>query len=131
MLDQYLAKIDGNEYDFYKQFNTIDLLKNCVVLYQNGVPVGCGAIKRFDNKSYEIKRMFVHPDARGQGYAQKLVITLENWAKECGANRTLLETGKRMPAAVSLYLKMGYKISENYGQYIGVDNSLCLVKKLY
>lgn len=130
LLDAYLSKIDGDEHDFYHQFNMIDELKHCVVVYENGVALGCGAIKRFDDHSYEVKRMFVHPDARGKGFAQKTVLELENWARELGASRTLLETGKRMPDAVSLYQKVGYKTISNYGQYVGIENSICFEKKL-
>lgn len=130
LLDQYLAKIDGTEHDFYKQYNTIDVLNHCLVLYINGVAVACGAIKRFNDNSFEIKRMYVHPNARGQGFAQQLVTALETWAQELGATHCLLETGKRMPDAVSLYKKMGYVTTPNYGQYQGVENSLCFTKSL-
>ena len=130
-LDRYLAKIDGDEYAFYHQFNTIDKLAHCVVIYENGVPLGCGAIKRFDEQSFEIKRMFVHPNARGRGFAKQLVRALENWGAEMGATRTLLETGKRMPDAIGLYQKMGYTSIKNYGHYIGVENSVCFEKIFY
>lgn len=130
LLDQYLAQIDGSENSFYSQFNGIDSLQNCILLYENNSAIGCGAIKRYNDESYEVKRMFVHPDARGQGSGQKIVMALEKWAKELGAAQLILETGKRMPDAVQLYKKMGYRISKNYPPYIGVDNSICFSKIL-
>jgi len=42
----------------------------------------------------------------------------------------MLETGKRQPEAIELYKKSGYKLTPNYGQYAGVENSLCFEKKL-
>lgn len=35
LLDAYLAEMDGEEHDFYHQFNTIDLLKNCIVIFED------------------------------------------------------------------------------------------------
>lgn len=130
LLDQYLAQIDGSENSFYSQFNGIDSLQNCILLYENNSAIGCGAIKRYNDESYEVKRMFVHPDARGQGSGQKIVMALEKWAKELGAAQLILETGKRMPDAVQLYKKMGYQITKNYPPYVGVDNSICFLKIL-
>lgn len=34
-LDAYLAIIDGDEHGFYDQYNKIDSLKNCIVIYDN------------------------------------------------------------------------------------------------
>lgn len=71
MLDEYLAFMDGEDHAFYDQFNKIDLLNHCVVLYEAENPVGCGAIKAYDEESAELKRMFVIPEFRGKGYASK------------------------------------------------------------
>jgi putative acetyltransferase len=40
------------------------------------------------------------------------------------------ETGKRQPEAIALYEKQGYQRISNYGQYIGVENSVCFEKVL-
>ena len=90
-LDAYLKITDGDEHEYYNQFNNIDVLKHVVVVCFNEVPVGCGAIKKFDVTSVEIKRMFVSLDKRGSGIAQKIVAELENWAKELGFQKTVLE----------------------------------------
>ena len=44
-LDADLAKRDGNDHAFYAQFNKVDKIKYAIVAYENGIPVGCGAIK--------------------------------------------------------------------------------------
>ena len=44
-LDAYLKVTDGDEHDFYNQFNNIDILKEVVVTYVNCKAVGCAAIK--------------------------------------------------------------------------------------
>ena len=129
-LDAYLARIDGEEHDYYHQFNKIDLLKNVVVIYDQDLAVGCGAIKAVDDDSMEVKRMFTLPESRGKGIASTVLSELEEWAKELGYKYCVLETGKRMPDAIGLYQKAGYRITENYGQYIGVENSVCFEKEL-
>ena len=129
-LDAYLKITDGEEHDFYNQFNNIDVLQHVVVLYENDEAVGCGAIKKFDNASMEIKRMFVKGDKRGRGYAQKIIEELEVWAKELEYKRCVLETGKRQKEAVRFYYKCNYNVIPNYGQYIGMENSVCFEKQL-
>ena len=128
-LDFYLALKDGEEHVFYAQFNKITGLQHCVVLYDGENPVGCGAIKPYDESTAEVKRMFVKPEFRGKGLGEKILGELENWAKELGFNNTILETGKRQTEAVKLYQKT-YETIPNYGQYEGVEDSVCFMKKL-
>ncbi|MNW95623.1 putative N-acetyltransferase YsnE [compost metagenome] len=130
LLDQDLAVRDGDEHAFYAQFNKVDTIKEVVVAYQNNNAVGCGAIKPFSATQAEVKRMFVHPDYRKQGIAAQILNELEKWATEIGFSDCVLETGKKQPEAIALYQKAGYKITPNYGQYIGVDNSVCMLKQL-
>ena len=129
-LDAYLAVLDGDEHDFYHQYNKIDMLKNCVVIFDNDEAVACGAIKEVDSISMEVKRMFTLPEKRGKGLASTILKELETWSKELGYEKTVLETGKRQTEAVALYNKCGYKIIPNYGPYGGVDNSVCFEKEL-
>ena len=129
-LDADLAIRDGDDHAFYDQFNKIDLIKYAIVAYQDGKAVGCGAIKEFDTDSMEVKRMYVPPALRGKGIATVVLTALENWASELGYKACILETGKAQPEAISLYQKNGYAIIENYGQYAGVDNSVCFKKVL-
>ena len=130
LLDQDLAIRDGDEHDFYAQFNKVDAIKEVVIAYQNKIPVACGAIKPFSITAAEVKRMFVHPEFRKLGIAVKILNELENWAATLGFSECVLETGKKQPEAISLYQKTGYQITPNYGQYIGVDNSVCMAKSL-
>lgn len=129
-LDADLAVRDGDEHAFYSQFNKIDRIRHAVVAYADSTPVGCGAIKEFSRDAMEVKRMFVTPQARKLGVATKVLGELEKWAKELHYKRCILETGKRQPEAISLYEKNGYRLIANYGQYQGVENSLCFEKVL-
>ena len=129
-LDAYLKIVDGDDHDFYNQFNHIDVLKHTVVFYKEGIPIGCGAIKPFGTDSMEVKRMYVKPAYRGIGIAQQILENLESWTQELGHKFTILETGKRQFDAVRFYKKCNYRIIPNYGQYQGVENSVCFKKEL-
>lgn len=129
-LDAYLKITDGDEHEFYNQFNGIESLQYVVVAYHNENPVGCGAFKPYDEESVEVKRMYLKPEKRGSGIASDILNALENWAKEIGNKRIVLETGKRQVEAVKFYHKSGYHRIPNYGQYINMDNSCCFEKDL-
>jgi putative acetyltransferase len=129
-LDADLAKRDGEDHSFYAQFNRIDKIKHAVVIYENGKPAGCGAMKEFSGDTMEVKRMFTLPESRGRGLAAFVLSELEKWAAELSYTKCVLETGKKQPEAIRLYEKNGYKIIPNYGQYIGIENSICFLKKL-
>lgn len=130
LLDAELAIRDGDLHAFYDQFNKIAHIRNVIVAYQDDRAVGCGAIKPLEEKVMEVKRMFVLPELRGQGVASKVLSELERWASEMGADACCLETGIGQPEAIALYSKNGYERIPNYGQYAGVDNSVCFRKRL-
>ncbi|MDA0176017.1 MULTISPECIES: GNAT family N-acetyltransferase [Mesoflavibacter] len=129
-LDAYLKIVDGDDHEFYNQFNNIDVLKHTVIAYVDNQPVGCGAFKAFNNSSVEIKRMYTSPIARNKGIASAILKDLEDWAKELNIKSTLLETGLKQTEAVKFYKKNNYKIIPNFGQYAGVENSVCFLKEL-
>lgn len=129
-LDLDLAERDGEDHSFYAQFNKIQLIKYVVLAFENNIPVACGAIKEFDSSTFEIKRMYTNPSHRGKGIATKILFELEKWAKELGYKKCILETGKKQPEALHLYKKCGYVTINNYGQYIGIENSICFEKNL-
>jgi putative acetyltransferase len=129
-LDKDLAIRDGNDHAFFAQFNGLDSIKHAVVVLDGEVPLGCGAFKPFDADAVEIKRMYVPPAHRQKGIASVVLGELERWARELGHTRCVLETGKKQPEAIALYTKRGYRIIPNYGQYIGVESSVCFEKEL-
>ena len=129
-LDAYLAILDGEDHAFYAQFNKSSALKNAVIAYEKETAVGIGAYKEYDSETVEMKRMYTLPEFRGKGIASKILSELELWAKEENYKIAILETGFMQKEAITLYQKLGYVITENYGQYIGVENSVCMKKTL-
>lgn len=129
-LDQDLAIRDGSDRVFYNQFNRLDVIKHVIVAYENDIAAGCGAIKHFSGDTMEVKRMFTPLQFRSRGIASMVLNELEKWVLELGYSKCILETGKRQPEAIALYKKNGYKLIPNYGQYVGIENSVCYLKEL-
>ncbi|OAB80505.1 GNAT family N-acetyltransferase [Cochleicola gelatinilyticus] len=130
-LDADLAVTDGDEHAFYDQYNKLDHINYVLVGYINDKAIACGAIKKYNDVTVEIKRMYTLPLERGKGHAVKILLELEAWASQLKFKKCILETGTRQPYAIALYKKCGYKIIENYGQYKGVKNSVCFEKNLF
>lgn len=129
-LDATLAEHNGEEDDFFAQFNKIDTIKNCIVVYIDAIPAACGAFKPFSEDTVEIKRMFTNPDFRKKGLGSTIVKELENWAAELNFKKAVLETSQDLKNAISVYEKSGFYRIPNYGQYIGIEQSVCYEKIL-
>ncbi|WP_407556272.1 GNAT family N-acetyltransferase [Winogradskyella sp. 4-2091] len=129
-LDAYLKITDGDEHEFYNQFNSIKSLNHVVIAYLDGKPSGCGAFKHFNDNSVEVKRMFTTIKTREKAIATRVLTELECWANELNYSSCILETGVRQKEAIQFYKKNDYQIIANYGQYKGVENSLCFEKKI-
>lgn len=129
LFDEFLIDIDGDEKDFFAQFNQI-YIDNVIVCYENDIAVGCGAFKKSDTQVAEIKRMFVPIEHRGKGIAFKILSELEVWARELNHTSCILETSFKLEQAIDLYKKSGYRFISNYEPYIGVESSVCMQKVL-
>jgi len=130
LLDRDLQIRDGDEHSFYAQFNKINKIRHVVVAYEDGDAVGVGAIREYETGVAEIKRMFVRPERRGRGIAGEILAELEAWAQELGFTECILETGVKQPEAIRLYQKSGYETIPSYGQYLNVENSVCMKKSI-
>jgi putative acetyltransferase len=84
-----------------------------------------------ESRSYaELKRMFVHEDARGQGLARALLAEVEAAAAAGGISELRLETGPLQHAAIALYERSGYQRIPLFGAYVGGRHSICYAKPL-
>ncbi len=110
--------------------NIIELNPNVVIVYLDDVAVACACFKKYDRNTIEIKRMFVSVDNRGKRLAQMMLQELESWAMELGFTVSVLETLYKQEAAIRMYQKADYVITENYGPYVGLKNSICMQKQI-
>ncbi len=130
LLDEDLHKINGEIQAAYNQHNLLDFIETVVIAYIDGLPAGCGCFKKFDDKTVEIKRMFVTETQRCKGIASAILKELELWAREIGYTHTVLETGKKHTEALGLYHRFGYVITKNYEPYVGMPDSVCMRKRI-
>ena len=129
-LEAELKIRDGDDYETLAQLNKIDFIPQALVIYENGNPIACGAIREYEHGVMEIKRMYVKMDCRGKGIASLVLEQLENWTLESSFKKCVLETGRNQPEAISLYLKKGYVQILNFGAYTHSANSVCFEKLL-
>ena len=101
-----------------------------LVVRSAGRPIGCGAVRRLDAQTAEIKRMYVAPEFRGRGIARRLLAALEAESTALGISRLVLETGARQPEALALYERAGFARIPAFGEYVDSPLSVCMAKQL-
>lgn len=72
---------------------------------------GIGPLAGGDETTCELRKMYLHPDLRGQGKGQELLQRCLTAAKELGFTSCYLETMEQMIAAGKLYEKFGFEES--------------------
>jgi DNA-binding MarR family transcriptional regulator/GNAT superfamily N-acetyltransferase len=80
-----------------------------VIARLDGGAVGCGGLKRVDEATGEIKRVWTAPSARGLGVARRMLRTLEAAAREKGLTTLRLDTNRALIEAHALYRSEGYQ----------------------
>lgn len=132
MLDSYLNNLAGGEENRaeYIPYNQPDDIECVVLVYNGDIPIGCAGFKKYDNESAEVKRVFIKNGYRGKGISRRLMNFLEDKAKEKGYRSLILETGEPLIEAMGLYSSIGYNVIPNYGQYVNMPDSICMMKKL-
>ena len=101
-----------------------------LVASDGAVPVACGALRRLDATTAEVRRMFVAAHARRRGLARAVLEALEDAALEFGYDTLLLETGLRQRAAMSLYEAAGFARIPPFGSHVGDPTSVCFAKDI-
>ena len=79
-----------------------------VVLTEDSDTIAGGALRRYDEQTAEVKRVWTSSRHRRRGLGIRLMAELERVALELGYRRIHLTTGGRQPEAVALYLAAGY-----------------------
>jgi putative acetyltransferase len=101
-----------------------------LLAWRKGVAVGCGALRRIDAATGEIRRMFVTRGARRDGVARALLARLEADALALGYRRLVLETGIKQKPAMALYRASGWRKIKPYGTFVGDATSVCFGKTI-
>jgi len=83
----------------------------------DGMPVGCVSLRPLEGREAEVKRLWVHPDARGQGLARRLMAALETRARALGYQRLKLDSNSALTDAITLYRRMGWADCDAYTSF--------------
>jgi len=87
------------------------------IIRDNGIAVGCGAVKLCGTEYGEIKRMYIRPQFRGLGFAKLMLDHLAIYARSHGITILRLETGIAQPEAIGFYERAGFQLIAPFGQY--------------
>ncbi len=79
------------------------------VARQDGEAIACGALKRHDAVTGEIKRMYTRPAYQGRGIGSRILGEALQAARKDGLGELVLETGDQHPAAWAIYEKAGFQ----------------------
>lgn len=90
---------------------------NIFVIEYNNEYVACVGYTKINKQEIEIKRLYVKPKKRGNGYARLLMECLIADAKENNVSKITLETNNNMQNAISLYESLNFKINN-------IDNTI-------
>jgi GNAT superfamily N-acetyltransferase len=85
-----------------------------IVGWMDGEPVCVGGVKRLNERTCEIKRMYVSPAWRGRGVARALLGELEATARRLEYEVARLDTGPKQRGARGLYESAGYTEIQNF-----------------
>ena len=128
-----IEKVNGSHPDFFElskkledfQFNLMPVLKEKgysltenldeitgLILYVNSDPVASVGLKKIDEETCEIVRVFVDEDYRGNGYAKMLFKRVEELAKSMGFKKAEMVAWCKAKSALALYKKLSYTLSE-------------------
>jgi putative acetyltransferase len=127
---EILARYGGVDTEPGVHPSAADIAVFLIAFDDAGTPLGCGALRRLDDTSAELKRMYVEPAARGTGVATAVLRALEQAAVDRGWTTVKLETGPAQHEAIRFYEREGYVPIPLYGDYVGAELSLCYERVL-
>jgi GNAT superfamily N-acetyltransferase len=132
-LDAHLASRYAPDQMFGPNLNQEQVkpgLGTFLVARADGRAIGCGALRRRDTTTSEVKRMYVEPEQRGRGVARAILAHLEAAARELGTHRLVLETGIYQAEAIGLYRRAGFRPIDCFGEYADSPTSACFEKTI-
>ncbi|MEQ3551816.1 GNAT family N-acetyltransferase [Pseudonocardia nematodicida] len=80
----------------------------------DGVPVAIGGLRRLDDRTCEIKRLYVEPPARSAGVGRRLLAALEDAARALGYGCARVDTGPAQRHSRALFRATGYRVIPRY-----------------
>ena len=80
-----------------------------LVGFEDETPIATIALRKVDDITAEVKRLFIKPEYRGKGYSRKMLDAMFQCAKSLGYKEVMLTTRPEvMPVAYALYQRIGF-----------------------
>ncbi len=79
-----------------------------LIAWSDELPVACVALRALEDNTAEVKRLWVHASARGQGLSRRMMATIEAEARAMGHQRLRLDTNAALTEAIALYRATGW-----------------------
>ena len=101
-------------------------------IWWNDELLGCGALKKLDSKSGEVKSMRIVATHRGRGVGRAMLEHILKEAERRGYDTLSLETGAMLEFAPAraLYSRYGFMVCGPFAEYQGDPNSIFMTKNL-
>lgn len=100
-----------------------------LILVEDGAVVGCGGLRRLDEESGELVRLWLRREKRRSGLGREIFGRLMSAAVELGYAKVYLDTSRRCVDAIRLFRRNGFVDCEKYKESIG-DVFLCRYLKV-
>ncbi len=84
------------------------------LIYSDEELAGCIGLRKIDNQSCEMKRLYIKPQFRGKKLGNILVKKIIEDAREIGYSYMLLDTLPFLQSAIHMYKKFGFYEIESY-----------------
>ncbi|MDR0334731.1 MAG: GNAT family N-acetyltransferase [Methanomassiliicoccaceae archaeon] len=82
------------------------------ILESDGIRAGCMAVTHRDNRTAQLRFLFVEPELRRTGIGEKLFVMAIDFCRSKGYEHTYLWTVAHLKTARRLYVRKGFKITE-------------------
>lgn len=92
----------------------LEKLEVIYLMYDGKKAIACGGLKRVNDDTAELARMYTDDDYRGQGLAKVICDKVMTYAKSAGYKRIILDTWVKSKSARRLYESMGFKEREAF-----------------
>lgn len=78
------------------------------VAEHDGAIIGSCGVYPVADGTYELRKMYLHPKARGLGVGKRLLDRATSWARQRGGRRIVLDTTEQMTRAIVFYEAHGF-----------------------
>jgi ribosomal protein S18 acetylase RimI-like enzyme len=101
--------VDLSFQDFDSELSTLaDFYELILVAHDDDSASGCVALRRLDDITCEMKRLYVRPEFRGHNLGRTLAERIIEEARQAGYARMRLDTLPSMTTAIPLYQSLGF-----------------------